>query len=103
MHTSSFHLELQIREQQRQAEPDGVHRRDLCILPVSRPLARHPWIELNSFELPNAPKAKADRDRGRTVVTPINRPRRVGRFYVPAMAECVRNYRLELHLALRGR
>src|SRR5260370_37852714 len=47
--------------------------------------------------------SKTDRNRGRTAVTPIDRPRRVGRFYVPTMAERVRNPWLELHLTLRRR
>ena len=94
-------LQLKVRKQESYAEPNGIHRRDVRVLPVGRPFTRHPGIEFRSFELPHATEAKADGNRGRTAVPPLHGPGGVRRFYVPAATECVRDQRLELHLTLR--
>jgi hypothetical protein len=96
-------LELKMREQESYAKPHGVHRRDICVLPIGRPFARHPGIKFRPLEFPHTPEAQADGNPGRTAVAPVDRPRGVRRLHVPAAAERVRDQRLELHPTLRGR
>src|ERR1039458_2464538 len=75
MHTSRFHLELQMREHKRHTEPDPVHRRDGGELSIRRPFSRYPGVYLRSGELPDPTKAEADREGSGSIVSPIDRPR----------------------------
>ena len=48
MDDAYFPLEFQIVKKKGQAEPDRIHRRDICVLPISSPFTRRPSVELQT-------------------------------------------------------